>query len=575
MPIRGKHCVPLALWFAYVIIGCADGATAPQTGAIQASLHVEGAPPDVAGLLVTVDDTISQRLLDGESCVFGRLTAGPHTVAISDVPTNCSVQGEPVRPVTVSANHTVVVPFSVDCPAPGSIEVRVRTAGSNPDPDCYAVVLDGATTRPIGVNGLETFADLPVGEHDVELTGIAGACLVPGTNPIAVTVLENDPTRVDFGVACPPFYDHIAFLSNRDGGSSIFVMESDGSNAVNLTAGTRLIAGEPYPTWSPDATSIAFTGGEGWPDTNIHILNTVDLSVRQITSSGSIGLCDWSPDGMRLVYSSNGDVYVIDMDGSNPVNLTPGPAWATDPAWSPDGSQIAFAREDNIWVMVSDGSDARQVTDLENSIPGAFYRAAYEPAWSPDGERIAFAAPGEQATTAIWVVGSDGSNLTRLTPDLLATRRGGPAGRQTELTLRTGPSFQTVDTATRFTSWKRMDRILPTLRITRAATRSPIGHRPSDAEVILVIPLLECLAALDGESQPLRYSNRHAREHTSLCSHGGGWCLAGVVQICKLDAGVPLVIRPHYSLMPDPPPGRIVPPHAGGALCAGVLHSLH
>jgi len=429
MPARGRRFVPLALWFAFVlIIGCGDNSTEPQTGAIQAGLTIDGAPPNADGFLVTVDGTISHRLRDGESYVFGRLPVGTHAVAISDVPTNCSVQGEPVRPVTVSSNHTVVVPFSVDCPAPGSIEVMVRTAGSNPDPDGYLLVLNETITRPIGVSGVETFADLPVGEHDVELTGIAGTCSVPGDNQMTVTVLENDVTRVDFGVACPPFYDHIAFSSSRDGGSSIFVMESDGSNPVNLTPGIPWIAGEPYPSWSPDATSIAFTGGEGWSDTGVHILNTVDLSVRQVTSDGSIALCDWSPDGAQLVYSSSGDVYAIDVDGSNPVNLTPGSAGGWDPAWSPDGSQIAFvraeplvggARGSNVWVMDADGSNATKLTDLVSSMPAGWSHFAWDPAWSPDGTRIAFAGPGEQADRTIWVVEADGSNPRQLTADLL------------------------------------------------------------------------------------------------------------------------------------------------------------
>ena len=55
-----------------------------------------------------------------------------------------------------------------------------------------------------------------------------------------------------------------------------------------------------------------------------------------------------SPDGTRIAFSSirdrNLEIYVMDADGGNPVNLTRDPAADRGPAWSPDGQRIAFER---------------------------------------------------------------------------------------------------------------------------------------------------------------------------------------------------------------------------------------
>lgn len=55
------------------------------------------------------------------------------------------------------------------------------------------------------------------------------------------------------------------------------------------------------------------------------------------------------------------EIYVMDSDGSNVVQLTHSPGWDAMPAWSPDGNKIAFQsdRDGNreIYVMDADGSN--------------------------------------------------------------------------------------------------------------------------------------------------------------------------------------------------------------------------
>lgn len=410
-----------------VAVGCgSDTTVVPSTGSIEVRLQVTGASPDPNGCIVTVDDIHERHLTGGERITIDGLSEGLHVAVLSDVASHCSLQGDSVRSVVVGLDQPATLDFVVDCPAPSGIEVTNRTAGSGGRPSGYAVEVDWTQLQEVELGDTAVFSNLAPGEHTVKLNTGASECAVVGENPRTVFTAEGETVAIDFGVACPPFFDYIAFESSRDGWG-LFVMKPDGSELLNLTPDT--IRHSAYPAWHPDATRVSFT-----IDGNVWVLNTATMLSTRLTVGGDVQLNAWSPDGTWIAYDSFtgevqgeswGDIYVIRADGTNPVNLTPGAARGAEPAWSPDGSQIAFTGEvDGVWevfVMQADGSNPVRLTDLRAAMPNSrYWPTAYEPAWSPDGTRIAFSATGEQADNTIWLMNADGSDLTQLTDDLPA-----------------------------------------------------------------------------------------------------------------------------------------------------------
>lgn len=89
-----------------------------------------------------------------------------------------------------------------------------------------------------------------------------------------------------------------------------------------------------------------------------------------------------------LLEDSNLEIFLMNADGSNPLNLTKNEEWDYDPQWSPDGERIAFVRgsalenTEDVYVIEADGTQLINLTDSDGN-DGS-------PAWSPDGTQIAF-----------------------------------------------------------------------------------------------------------------------------------------------------------------------------------------
>ena len=173
-------------------------------------------------------------------------------------------------------------------------------------------------------------------------------------------------------------------------------------------------------------TFISFRDEPG----DIYVMNPDGSNPINLTQSPEAkeGAPSWSPDGKQITYKSWGifnangffqsDIWVMDADGANQRNLTNHIANDWNPAWSPDGMQIVFSSDrDKAWefdawdnrdvhVMNADGTN---IINLTNHPAADTY-----PAWSPDGRQIAFSSD-RNGNLEIYVMNADGTNPIKLT----------------------------------------------------------------------------------------------------------------------------------------------------------------
>jgi Tol biopolymer transport system component len=211
----------------------------------------------------------------------------------------------------------------------------------------------------------------------------------------------------------------ISFDSDRDGNFEIFAMNAaDGSNARALT---KHPARDVSATWSPDGKTIVFMSDRDGGFDAYEAAPETGAPATRVTQTGTTWFPVYSPDGTTLAFHIGRDVHTLPAPsrvegaaGGDPKRLTVDPANGMYPSWSPDGKRLAFMSWRNgrteLFTMNADGSDQKRLVSMDRG-------DAVDPRWSPDGSRIAFVhlPDGMNGSGAIiCTVNADGTGLRHL-----------------------------------------------------------------------------------------------------------------------------------------------------------------
>jgi len=236
----------------------------------------------------------------------------------------------------------------------------------------------------------------------------------------------------------------IAFVSDKHGNFDIFIADAMGRNPRQITLSA---SADDNPAWTPDGLSIVFDSSRLGYRALFRINLDNERVVEQIVARGaddfapsvshngeviafgalsgveSLWLTQingsrlkqigegitprWEPSGNRLLFASskggNSDVWLVNLDGRELVQLTLDSAEDRSPSWSPDGRRIAFSsnRTGNfdLWMLNLDNGRLTQLTNHPGDDDN--------PEWSPEGKYIYFDS---------WR--GDNRDLWRLTPVL-------------------------------------------------------------------------------------------------------------------------------------------------------------
>lgn len=314
-------------------------------------------------------------------------------------------------------------------PELGTLTITTTTTGPWPDLNGYRVVIDGQLRGPISVNGTRTDT-VAVGTRRVTIEGVASNCVAAPGAQLSADISRSTPSTLAVQFTCGP--RELAFATDSLGGLLLAAVREDGTGFRWLSIGAEPGSRESAPGWSPDGSQLVFSRQPaGATQGDLWIMNA-DGSGRRLLSESPAneGIGRWSPDGQRIAFrsdrSGNPDIWVINADGTGIRQLTTDPAVEDGPTWSPDGTRIAFQSNrggiDGIWVINADGTNERRLSGASES--------AFQPTWSPDGTRFVFGSRRDGPAFSIYEMQADGTLPRRilLAPPSLTLAQYSPDG---------------------------------------------------------------------------------------------------------------------------------------------------
>jgi Tol biopolymer transport system component len=259
----------------------------------------------------------------------------------------------------------------------------------------------------------------PIDTDKVAVQDILGpGALMAADYPAEIKFLDKSITlfamRHTSGLAAHPHEPKVAVTLENNAGTRLVVEDYHGENQQELFAvdGIGIVSGTLNRIfglkWAADANWITYTQGWFFGD------QTNKADVWKIRSNGedrvnltagsdtNNGMPAFSPDGRKIVFrssrSGNFDLYLMNADGSDLVQLTNDEAKDNFPVFSPSGDAIAFSsdRDSKLDPLGYKSFDNYIMKLTADGQPGEITRITDDPGhdahpnYSPDGNWLVY-----------------------------------------------------------------------------------------------------------------------------------------------------------------------------------------
>ena len=349
------------------------------------------------------------------------MLTGTPLVAISG--TNSSDFSLTVAPsANIAPNSSTTFQITFDPSSTGTRTATISIANNDADENPYTFSIQGK-----GTGASEAVYDKIVFSHKqsendwdlymMDRNGNNQTKLIENTYRDTNPYFNATGTKIVFG----------RITSTTPMAADVYIVNSDGTNEVNLTDNATISGPALSPKFSSDGTKIVFDVQNTPGNCDLYIMNTDGSELTALlTDENDDSSPHFSPDAQWVVFQrliSNdppkSKLCKVKISDKTVVELTGGTDLDEMPCWSPDGNYIIFKRGSdytNICRIASnhDPSDESTITYLTNTT--TYVNDA--PRYSIEGDKIAFMSThgyNKMDSMEIYVMHADGSNLNRLT----------------------------------------------------------------------------------------------------------------------------------------------------------------
>ena len=238
-----------------------------------------------------------------------------------------------------------------------------------------------------------------------EPQGVPASALVYGQGPegardlFVIPVAGGEPRRLTRHTASDglPRWSAdgrtVVFASNRSGNWQLWRVPAEGGGPVRIRTNEHT---EWQADESPDGRLMAFLSNRGGREC-LWILDQTTGEMRALVRHGRrtiMGNPQWSPDGTRIVFSSNWrighQIYVADVATGETKRVSP--VGGCEPRFSPDGRKVAYVRRRPRHDKTVSHIVEHDLASGDEVVLVDWPALNYDPAYSPDGSEIAFAS---------------------------------------------------------------------------------------------------------------------------------------------------------------------------------------